>query len=92
MEIPHLTATNHNGGQLQFGPDGLLYISVGDGGDTPLAAQALDTRLGKILRIDPRGAAPGEYSIPPGNPFADGEWFTDLAGLPQFVGKSGRTR
>ena len=72
MEIPHLTATNHNGGQLQFGPDGLLYISVGDGGDTPLAAQALDTRLGKILRIDPRGAAPGEYSIPPGNPFADG--------------------
>jgi glucose/arabinose dehydrogenase len=72
MEIPHLTAGNHNGGQLQFGPDGYLYISVGDGGDTPNNGQLLNTRLGKILRVDPRGSAPFQYSIPPDNPFADG--------------------
>jgi hypothetical protein len=72
MEIPHFTAANHNGGQLQFGPDGLLYISVGDGGNTPLMAQELNTRLGKLLRIDPRGSAPFQYSIPADNPFADG--------------------
>jgi glucose/arabinose dehydrogenase len=72
LEIEHFTASNHNGGQLQFGPDGLLYISTGDGGDTPQNGQSLTTRLGKILRIDPEGSAPGEYSIPPGNPFADG--------------------
>jgi len=72
LEIPHLSASNHNGGQLQFGPDGLLYISVGDGGNTPANAQLLNTRLGKLLRIDPRGPAPFNYSIPAGNPFADG--------------------
>jgi glucose/arabinose dehydrogenase len=57
------------GGQLQFGKDGLLYISVGDGGDrsTP---QNLALLNGKILRIDPHGAAPGQYSIPPSNPYA----------------------
>jgi glucose/arabinose dehydrogenase len=70
LEIEHFTATNHNGGQLQFGPDGLLYISTGDGGDTPQNGQSRTTLLGKILRIDPEGAAPGEYSVPPGNPFA----------------------
>jgi glucose/arabinose dehydrogenase len=73
LEIPHLTASNHNGGQLQFGPDGFLYISVGDGGNTPQLAQDLTSRLGKLLRIDPRDPiGPDAYSIPPGNPFADG--------------------
>ena len=59
---------HHNGGQLQFGKDGLLYISVGDGGDysTP---QNLALLNGKILRIDPHGTAPGQYSIPPSNPY-----------------------
>ena len=47
MVIPHPDASNHNGGQLQFGPDGLLYISTGDGGSTPQLAQSLTTRLGK---------------------------------------------
>ncbi len=71
LEIPHLDASNHNGGQLQFGPDGLLYAWVGDGG--PLGnAQPLDRLVGKILRIDPAGAAPFQYSIPAGNPYADG--------------------
>jgi hypothetical protein len=47
---------NHNGGQLQFGPDGLLYVGMGDGGgagDPNDRAQSLDDRLGKLLRIDP---------------------------------------
>ena len=47
---------NHNGGQLSFGPDGLLYLGLGDGGsgfDPDNRAQDLDDRLGKILRIDP---------------------------------------
>ena len=60
---------NHNGGQLQFGPDGYLYIGTGDGGgagDPGGNAQNLGTLLGKILRINPVGAP---YGIPPDNPF-----------------------
>jgi glucose/arabinose dehydrogenase len=61
---------NHNGGQLQFGPDGYLYIGMGDGGsggDPGNRAQNLLVLLGKMLRIDV-DALP--YSIPPSNPFA----------------------
>jgi glucose/arabinose dehydrogenase len=63
---------NHNGGQLQFGPnDGYLYIGMGDGGgpsDPENRGQALDTLLGKMLRLDVRGVT--TYTIPPSNPFA----------------------
>ena len=75
LEIPHLLAGNHNGGQIQFGSDGLLYISTGDGGggnDQFGNGQNLTTLLGKILRINPAGTAPFQYSVPAGNPFADG--------------------
>jgi glucose/arabinose dehydrogenase len=73
IEAPNDGAeSNHNAGQLQFGPDGLLYIGIGDGSDVPMAAQDKTSLLGKLLRIDPRGAAPLQYSIPAGNPFADG--------------------
>jgi hypothetical protein len=73
LEIPHLEDSIHNGGQLQFGPDGLLYISVGDGGlqgDPNGNAQNTGTLLGKLLRINPAGTMPGQYSIPADNPFA----------------------
>ena len=63
-------ASNHNGGQIQFGPDGYLYIGTGDGGsagDRLGNAQDQNTLLGKILRIDVDGRKP--YDIPYNNPF-----------------------
>jgi hypothetical protein len=71
LSIPH-SRSNHNGGQLQFGPDGLLYVGTGDGGgggDPDRAAQNLGSLLGKILRLDPRAAGPAAYAVPPSNPF-----------------------
>jgi glucose/arabinose dehydrogenase len=71
LTIPHSAAPNHNGGQLQFGPDGYLYLATGDGGFGQSAnAQDLDSLLGKVLRIDPHPSGGFQYSIPPGNPFA----------------------
>ena len=66
---------NHNGGQLQFGPDGYLYIGMGDGGsanDPMCNAQRDDSLLGKMLRIDvdQNVNSPPFYGIPPDNPFA----------------------
>jgi glucose/arabinose dehydrogenase len=71
LTIPHPSFANHNGGQLQFGPDGYLYIGTGDGGsagDPNNNAQNLSQLLGKILRIDVDHGSP--YAIPPSNPFA----------------------
>jgi glucose/arabinose dehydrogenase len=65
-------ASNHNGGLLLFGPDGLLYIGTGDGGiaeDPERTAQDLGSPLGKILRIDPRRSGERPYSVPADNPF-----------------------
>lgn len=66
---------NHNGGSLQFGKDGYLYIATGDGGsggDPQNNAQNLKSHLGKILRVDVNGTAKGNYSIPADNPFVAG--------------------
>jgi glucose/arabinose dehydrogenase len=71
LVIPHQQFDNHNGGQLQFGPDGYLYIGVGDGGsggDPSGNGQNTNVLLAKLLRIDVNGGQP--YVIPPSNPFA----------------------
>jgi glucose/arabinose dehydrogenase len=63
---------NHNGGQLAFGPDGDLYIGMGDGGgegDPGRTAQNLGQLLGKILRIDPLASGSKPYTVPADNPF-----------------------
>ena len=65
--------SNHNGGQVRFGPDGFLYIAMGDGGSggDPMGnGQNLGTLLGKLLRIDVE-SAPGQVRIPPDNPFVN---------------------
>jgi glucose/arabinose dehydrogenase len=63
---------NHNGGQVTIGPDGMLYIGLGDGGsggDPHGNGQSRSTLLGKILRIDPTPSAGAAYSVPADNPF-----------------------
>lgn len=69
---------NHNGGAVAFGPDGYLYIALGDGGsggDPHGNGQSLETVLGKILRIDvsPSEGAADAFAIPPDNPFVGRE-------------------
>ena len=74
LQVPHPTYTNHNGGQLAFGPDKLLYIGTGDGGgegDPLNHAEDLHYLNGKILRIDPFRYCSGHLYCPaPGNKFA----------------------
>jgi glucose/arabinose dehydrogenase len=85
LDLAH-PASNHNGGWIDFGADGMLYIAMGDGGgagDTANNAQNLNVLYGKMLRIDPRSDAfPADplrdYAIPAGNPFAGG------GGLPEI--------
>ncbi len=71
--VDHPRNENHNGGQLQFGPDGYLYLGTGDGGgagDPGENAQNPDSLLGKLLRIAPRRSK--GYDSPDSNPFVGG--------------------
>lgn len=73
LAIPHADAATHNGGQLQFGPEGDLYASTGDGGganDQFHHAQDLESLLGKILRLQPAPGSVPPYKVPADNPFA----------------------
>lgn len=72
LKVRHRKQSNHNGGQLQFGPDGYLYAGTGDGGgagDPYENAQDKGELLGKMLRIDPRRKGDKPYRIPRGNPY-----------------------
>ncbi len=73
LTIPHPSFGNHNGGRIEFGPDGYLYIGTGDGGsggDPNNHGQDVSTLLGKMLRLDVDHAAGGlPYAIPGSNPF-----------------------
>ncbi len=63
--------SNHNGGSIRFGPDGMLYLGLGDGG-LDRDSQNLGTLLGSIIRIDVREASEASpYAVPPDNPFVD---------------------
>lgn len=72
IDLPHADFNNHYGGNITFGPDGKLYVGIGDGGsgnDPNNNAQNLNVLLGKLLRLDVSGSNAG-YAIPSDNPFA----------------------
>lgn len=78
LQVPQ-PFSNHNGGRVRFGPDGMLYLGLGDGGssfDPNNAGQNGTTLLGKLIRIDV-DPAHGTYAIPPDNPYSDTDFFLD---------------
>jgi hypothetical protein len=72
LEIEHAASPRHYGGTLQFGPDGLLYASIGDGGTGGDTAGNPSSQLGKLLRLDPRRLGSAPYRVPASNPYASG--------------------
>ena len=108
LEIGHRANDNHYGGQLQFGPDGFLYIATGDGGgsgDPSENAQDKSSLLGKILRIDPERRNGRRYTPAPGNPYVGdpgrneiyarglrNPWRFSFDGKQLFIGDVGQAR
>jgi glucose/arabinose dehydrogenase len=96
VTVPHPNHSNHNGGQLQFGPDGMLYAGTGDGGgagDAPDNAQNPNSRLGKLLRINSATGAVGIYSIGLRNPYRFSFDSVTAPGQPRLViGDVGQNR
>jgi glucose/arabinose dehydrogenase len=79
--------SNHNGGTLAFGPDGHLYIGLGDGGgggDPGYHGQRLETLLGTMLRIDPRPSDDAPYTVPDDNPFVTEDGTDPPEALPEI--------
>ncbi len=76
-------AGNHNGGDIHFGPDGFLYIGLGDGGASSATSQNTNNLLGKMLRIDPcdTAACASGYAVPPSNPFVGGAGLDEIWGV-----------
>jgi glucose/arabinose dehydrogenase len=69
LTLPHSAARDHYGGQLQFGSDNYLYVSIGDGGDGGGNAQNLGSWWGKVLRINTASGSGSPYRVPSDNPF-----------------------
>jgi glucose/arabinose dehydrogenase len=73
--------SNHNGGNIAFGPDGLLYFGLGDGGnrgDPDGNGQNTTTLLGSLIRIDPTADGSRSYTVPADNPFTDDDGRTEI--------------
>ncbi len=85
LQVPQ-PYSNHNAGDLAFGPDGMLYIPLGDGGsggDPERNGSNPETLLGSLLRIDPTARAGQPYTIPEDNPFASGPLPDGTTGAPE---------
>lgn len=72
LNLDYTDGTDHDADYIEFGPDGLLYMTVGEGLVTPSAAQDTNSPRGKLLRIDPRPNGDSAYTIPLSNPYAEG--------------------
>ncbi len=85
LQVPQ-PYSNHNAGDLAFGPDGMLYVPLGDGGsggDPQRNGSNPETLLGSLLRLDPTPSGDRPYTIPPDNPFASGPFGDGIVGAPE---------
>lgn len=72
LSVPHADSSNHNGGWIDYGPDGNIYVAIGDGATGGDPAQDTNSRLGKILRLAVDPANANRFIPAPGNPYISG--------------------